>query len=129
MFKLYKDHCRIALNKNPEKYESTINLDGSIKPLLGISKFGRKKVLRNIPEDELQKMKKDGWKPAEKKEESELEITGTEIKIKGRKLNLEILELPKKINRKEYNRIWMHNSRVRQHIKELKAKYGDEIPL
>lgn len=132
--KAYRDYCREALEKFPETFKSTVNSDGSLKPFLKMMDFGKRKILKEVPKNELQKLKKDGWKPIIVKtnteiKNSELNITGTEIKIKGHKLNLDILEMPAKINRKEYNRIWMHNSRARQRIKELKEKYGDVIPL
>ena len=118
--KSYKSYCRETLIKSPEAYRPTINI---VKP-------NKKKVLQDIPQNELHKITKDGWRPTiTKTKKSDLEIIGMEIKIKGHKLDLNILELPEGIDRKNYNRIWMHNSRIRQRIKKLKEKYGDNDPL
>lgn len=130
MNKNYKDYCREALARDPKVYSSVINPDGSVKMPPRVMTFSRKKVLKEIPDNDLQKIKRDGWKPAViKVKKSEIKITGTEIKIKKRKLNLDILELPKKTDRREYNKIWMHNSRVRQRIEKLKEKYKDSTLL
>ena len=131
MVKSYKDYCREALEKFPEVYKYMFNPDGSRKASPIMKSIYKKKALHDVPEEELETMEKDGWTPEPPKppepKRSDLEITGTEIKIKGRKINLTILELPKKSERKEYNRVWMNNARVRQRIKKLKEQYGTSI--
>ena len=81
--KSYKDYCREAVKREPETYSCCFNKDGSLKPPPSMSSFYKKKIQKNIPKNELNKFKKDGWKP--EYEKPELEITGTEIKIRGPK--------------------------------------------
>jgi len=129
MAKTYKDYCREAVERDPKTYGSIFNPDGSRKPPPKMTSFYKKKVPRDIPPQELRRLKKNGWKPCDETATPELEVTGTEIKLKGRKLNLTIKKIPEGASKKEYNRIWMHNSRVRAKIKKLKEQYGDAIPL
>ena len=116
-----------AVQRNPELYGSRYNEDGTPKPLPRMSGFGRKKkdVPKDIPKNIINKLPNDGWKP----KPVEPIVTGTEVKIGGRSIDLTIWEFPENCSRKEYNRIWMHNDRVRKKIKLLKEKYGDAIPL
>ena len=125
-YSFYKEQCKKAIDRDPKTYASVFNEDGSRKPLPRISpKY--KKVPKQIPCYDLKRLSKDGWRPRTKK--PELQITGTEIRVKGRKLNLAILEMPNNLSKQEYNRIWMHNSRVRQKIKMLKEKYGTTVKI
>lgn len=113
-----------AVTYDPETYSSVFNPDGSLKPLPKMSGLNRKKDFHDIPKDELQKLEKDGWKEISKKEtKKKPKIESVKIKTKkkkGHQPNLTILKMPKNISRKEYNRIWMHNSRARQHLNKLK---------
>jgi hypothetical protein len=127
MGKTYKQYCREARKRDPKTYGPVFKEDGSLKPSPKMTGFGRKKNLKQIPRDELSKLPKNGWKPKPKK--PVIEITGTEIRIRGRKLDLTIWEMPPNPSRKEYNRVWMHNYRVRQRIKKLRKKYGITKPL
>jgi hypothetical protein len=132
MTKTYKDYCREAVARDPKTYGHIFNPDGSRKPPPKISSIRKRKVSNDIPASELRKLEKNGWKPCDNivtEEKPELEVTGTEIKIKGRIQNLTIKEIPPGADKREYNRIWMQNDRVRKKIKELKKKYGDAIPL
>lgn len=125
MSKTYQDYCREAVARDPKTYGSRFNKDGTKKPLPNMSSLCGKKIPKDVPKIELGKFKKNGWKPeSPKKEKPKIEVTGTEVWIKGRKQNLTTLEIPKGVNHKEYNRIWMHNNRVRAKIKMLKEKYG-----
>lgn len=125
MAKNYQDYCREAVERDPKTYGHCFNKDGSRKKPPNMASVYKKKVPKDVPFNELRKKKKDGYKPAPPKpKKPEIEIIGTEIRLKGRKLNLATLPMPKNPSRKEYNRIWMYNNRVKAKIKELKEKYG-----
>lgn len=132
MVKSYKDYCREAVARDPKMYGSVFNEDGTRKPLPKMSGLKRKKVPKDIPRIELGRITKNGWTAphaTRKTEKPELEVTGTEIRIRGRKQNLTTLKIPKNASHKEYNKIWMHNKRVRTKIKKLKEQYGTSVPL
>lgn len=132
MAKNYQDYCREAVKRDPQTYGHCFNEDGTRKPPPRITSMRKIKVPKSIPFSELRKLKKTGWKPCDDivvKPKPELEVTGTEIKIKGRVQNLTVQAIPKGASKKEYKRIWMQNSRVRSKIKKLKEQYGDAIPL
>ncbi len=131
MNKSYQDYCREAVARDPKTYGDRFNEDGTRKPPPKMTGLHKKKVPKNIPFKELRNLEKNGWRPCDEtaKPEPELEVTGTEIKIKGRIQNLTIQDIPKGASKKEYKRIWMQNSRVRAKIKKLKEQYGDAIPL
>lgn len=125
MGKTYKDYCREALERNPKTYGSMFNPDGSRKPLPNMSDiYKNKRAPLDVPKEILSKFKKDGLKFTKRSKKPELEIRGTEIRVKGRKINLTILKMPENPTKQEYNRIWMHNCRVRQRINKLRKKYG-----
>jgi len=120
MAKNYKDYCREAVKRDPKTYSSRFNEDGSLKKMPTMSSI-YKKVPKDVPRTFLKKVEP---KPLPKKEPPELEITGTEIRLKGRKQNLALKKIPEGASKKEYKRIWMYNDRVRKKIKMLKEKYG-----
>lgn len=123
--KTYKEYCREALERDPKTWSSMFNPDGSKKELPGLYERCTLRILNDIPKEELRKMEKIDpvlLEPVPPK--PEIEVTGTEIKLKGRKLNLTILPMPENPTRKEYNRIWMNNSRVRERIKKITKLYG-----
>lgn len=136
MPKTYKDYCREAVLREPKIYGSMFNSDGTRKPLPKMSGLSRKSLPNDIPTEELKALKRGSWsnqfilKPKPQPEqdqlydEPKLEISGTEFKLKGRKPNLTMMEMPKNPSRKEYNKVWMHNERVRQRIEKLKEQYG-----
>jgi len=128
MSKNYKDYCREAVKRDPQIYGSMFNHDGSPKKIPKMSNMCKKKTPQDVPTDYLAPLQRDGWQPFSLDEPStkppELEVTGTEIKLKGRIQNLIIQKLPDKKDKKEYNRIWMQNDRVRKKLKMLKEKYG-----
>lgn len=125
--KRYKDYCREAVIRDPKTYGHVFNLDGSLIPPPDMS-FLNRKISCDMPQKELRKLKKDGWKMLEEDEEMEEEIEKPKpkvIKIKTKRIykgNLTIIKMPKNISRKEYNKIWMRNARARQHINKLKKQ-------
>ncbi len=84
MSKYYKEYCREAVERDPKVYGISLNEDGSRKAPPRITNIFKKKAPKNIPYRELKNIKRDGWVPCEKKAKPELEVTGTEVKIKGR---------------------------------------------
>jgi hypothetical protein len=120
--KTYKEYCREAVERDPKTWGSMFNADGSKRELPSIYKRCKVKILYDVPEEELRKMEKVD--PILLEPKPDLEIRGTEIKLKGRKLNLTILPMPENPTRKEYNRIWMSNCRVRERIKKITKLYG-----
>jgi hypothetical protein len=123
MSKSYKDYCREAIQRDPKTYKSFLNEDGSLKEPPKMTDMVRR--FNDSQKSYLQRKEKDGWKePEPVSKNPELQITGTEIRVKGRLVNLETLSFPKNCSRKEYKRIWMHNERVKKRIKNLKEKYG-----
>lgn len=140
MSKTYKDYCREAVARDPKTYGQMFNEDGSRKPTPNLA-APLKKKWNDVPPDELKKCKRIPWaKPLKVKQtvvedieplydEPQLEIVGTEFRLKGRKLNLTMMEMPKNPTRQQYNKVWMHNDRVRQRIKKLKETYGATTTL
>jgi hypothetical protein len=132
MLKTYKDYCREAVLREPRIYGPMFNLDGTRKPLPRMSSSSKKNFPNDIPIEELKVLEKRSWpnqfilksKPQSEQEQlynkPKLEISSTEFKLKGRKLDLTMMEMPKNPSRKEYNKVWMHNERVRQRIEKLK---------
>ena len=129
MSKTYQEYCREALLRDPKTYSHSFNTDGTIKPIPKMTDMFK----RNPSETQssyLKKKKKNGWNAScDLNAKHELEITGTEVKIKGRIVDLITISVPKNCSRKEYKRIWMHNERVNKRIKKLKEQYGEEICL
>jgi len=115
MSKSYKSYCKKAIVNNPKVYRCLFNYDGSKKSFPKMFNFGKKKTL----EDELKEIKKDGWKP-EMSEDPKPKVVIIKAERKQRKIDLTIWEMPKNPDRKLYNKIWMHNSRIKQYIKKLK---------
>jgi len=114
MPKKYQDYCREAVDRDPESYKHYFNPDGSSKPPIRMTTFSSK-IQKEIPKRELNRMRKDGWKPAVK-------VVPTKTRTYITKRSITILKTPKNATRKVYNKIWMHNSRAKQYIKKLKEK-------
>jgi len=130
MAKTYKDYCREAVQRDPKTYGSMFNEDGSRKSLPNMSNiYKQKRILSDIPKEELKNLKRSNCIYKKKDRKPELEIRGAEIIVKGRKLNLTILKMPKNPTKKEYNRVWMHNCRVRERINKLKKQYGAAVTI
>jgi len=128
MVKNYKYYCREAVKRNPKLYGSSFNEDGSRKKEPLMSMHYKRKKLKDAAAASLRGREKDGWVSIPVKK-PELQIVGTEIKLNGRTQNLIIKKLPNKSDKRKYNRIWMHNDRVRKKLKMLKEQYGVTKPL
>lgn len=133
MSKTYKDYCREAVQRDPKTYGSMFNKDGTRKSLPKVTAPRKPRYYDDIPPEELKTFKKITlYSPVKIKQEPvitannvpELEIIGTELKLKGRKLNLATMPMPRNPTRQQYNKIWMHNERVKQRIKKLQEQYG-----
>jgi hypothetical protein len=120
--KTYKEYCREALARYPEAYKGMFNPDGSKKEPSGLYTRCDYKIPNDVPKEELRKMEKIDSELLESK--PGLEVRGTEIKIKGRRVNLTILPMPENPSQKEYNRVWMNNYRVRERLKRITQLYG-----
>ena len=126
MAKTYKDYCLEALKRQPKLYRDMICDDGRIKPLPSFCK--RTKNFTDIPREILKTLPLDGLvidnKKTKTKIKASVKITGTQIVMYGNSMSMEIIQIPNGCNIKEYNKIWMHNYRVRQRIKKLKEEFG-----
>jgi len=141
MLKSYQDYCREAVQRDPKTYGSICNEDGSRKPAPRLSDMYRSLCVNSIPKNKSKKIKCIPWvhqskvKPIVVKnaeppyDEPQLKIIGTEFRLKGRKLNLTMMEMPKNPTRQQYNKTWMNNERVRHRIKKLKEQYGTTVTL
>lgn len=128
MVKNYIDYCREAVKRDPKTYGSIFNEDGTRKKEPSFTSVYKKKVLRDVPREYLKSLERDGWTPCPEEDSKakppDLIITGTEIVLKGRKQNLTLKKIPPGCSKKEYNKIWMHNDRVRKRLNMLKEQYG-----
>lgn len=124
----YKEYCKVAYAKNPRAFGKYFDANGKPIRFVWWSKSKKKTVLENletlkdIPKTELVELPKDGFK--RKPKQPSISITGTQLKYCGYTIDLTIWPLPVGAPRKEYNRAWMHNQRVRARIKLLKDKHG-----
>ena len=133
MPKTYREYCLEAIKRNPRLYKPCFTHEGKPRP---IPKFSiDKKNAKDIPVKELKKLPKDGFKdwPCSNKikikKEVSIKITGTQVVMHGKKIDMRILPLPSKCGIRSYNKIWMHNFRVRQRIKKLKKEFGITFTL
>ena len=127
MPKTYREYCLEALKKNPALYKDLLLPDGELKPFPSFVGFGKGVVLEKIS---LRSLPRNGlvFKPKPKQKPS-VKITGTQLVMFGKNIDMTILPLPSKSGLRAYNRVWMHNYRVRRRIKILKEKYKITIKL
>jgi hypothetical protein len=132
--KTYQEYCLEALSRQPKIYKPYFNSNGKPKAPPIMSGFLTKKTLVDIPKEELKKLPKDGFTdwPVNKtkiKTKNKIKITGTQIVMSGKKIDMQILSIQKGCSIREYNKVWMHNYRVRCRIKKLKEKFGITFTL
>ena len=127
MSKTYREYCLEALKKSPALYKDLLLPDGKLKPSPSFVGFGKGVVLEKIS---LRSLPRNGlvFKPKPKQKPS-VTITGTQLVMFGKNIDMTILPLPSKSGLRAYNRVWMHNYRVRRRIKILKEKYKITIKL
>lgn len=131
MSKTYKQYCKEAYKRDPKTYGIYVNPDGTLKPPPKTTNMFKteKTSPPKIKIDNNEPIKKSKPIKSKPKRKPKIEIKGKEIKINGMKMNLELLDIPEGLDRKEYNRRWMNNNRVKKRIKRLKNKYGITKPL
>ena len=124
-----------ALKSSPGVYKSYFLPDGKIKPVPSFSGFFKRKI-KDIPREELKALPKDGFHgwptnntKTKVKTQAKIRITGTQLFMGGKQISMEILPLPSGKGMREYNKVWMHNYRVRCRIKILKEKFGITFEL
>jgi hypothetical protein len=102
------------------------NCDGRLKPFPNFSR--KTKTYTEIPKEVLRTLPRDGLlldnTKIKTKTKASIKITGTQVVMYGKKISMEIIQTPDSCNIKEYNKIWMHNYRVRKRIKKLKEEFG-----
>jgi len=126
MAKTYRDYCLEALQRQPKLYSGMFNCDGRLKPFPNFSR--KTKTYTEIPKEVLRTLPRDGLlldnTKIKTKTKASIKITGTQVVMYGKKISMEIIQTPDSCNIKEYNKIWMHNYRVRKRIKKLKEEFG-----
>lgn len=123
MAKTYKDYCRDAYNRDPIEYGGRINPDGSLKKVY-IKDILVDRSSVGPTDEELEQIEKENESKG-----PTVEISGTQIFVKGTEINTTLKEYPDNCSRKEYKRIWINNKRVIDRINKLKKKYGVIIEL
>ena len=122
-------------NNKPEVWGHFYNPDGTLKhqKKKKVSLWGRsKKPYNDMPKSVLASMHRVTivTVPKVQKQAIPVQVTATQIKmLNGRVVDFKILKYPKGCNRKEYNRIWMNNCRMKKRIEELQDKYGIKVKL
>ncbi len=109
MAKNYQDYCRDAVARDPKTYGHCFNPDGTRKKIPKMVGFGSK-IYKPPKEEKLSDLEKDGWKSPSTESRA----------IAKRSYRLTILDMPEDPTRQVYNRIWMHNYRVKIYLKKLK---------
>lgn len=126
--KTYKEYCLESLRRDPTFWQSYFLPNGKLKPFPSFAGFGRSRII--IQKETLKSLPKDGFKPwlthntKTKTTEVSIKITGTQLFMSGKVIDMTILPLPSMKGIRAYNKVWMHNHRVRHRIKTLKEKYG-----
>lgn len=120
--KQYKDYCREALEKEYDLYKFFFNPDGSKKRPPVFKGKDRHSTHKEMLHTELKQLPITG--PVGK---LKVKVTGAAIKQLRKNLDMTIWDFPKDCSRKEYNRIWMHNYRVRQRLKKLNKDKPQEL--
>lgn len=135
----YQQECRKRYEQDPELWGRFYNPDGTRRfPVKKTIYFKSKTKIYNIlrisdiPPEELKKLPKSKPKKMDKKKDKGIEIDGTEkievigtqVKVRGKEVNIKIEEIPENCDRKTYNRLWMKNYRAKKRLQKLKNKYG-----
>jgi hypothetical protein len=135
MAKTYREYCLESLKTAPDVYKSYLLPDGRPKPFPSFAGFFKRKI-KDIPREELKALPKDGFHgwpinniKTKVKTEAKIKITGTQLFMSGKQISMEILPLPSGQGMRAYNKVWMHNYRVRCRIRKLKDKFGITFEL
>lgn len=133
--KTYKEYCLELLKREPILWQSYFLPNGKLKPFPSFAGFGRSRIV--IQKETLKSLPKDGFKPwlirntkiKTKTTEASIRITGTQLFMRGKVIDMTLLPLPSMKGIRAYNKVWMHNHRVRCRIKILKEKFGITFTL
>lgn len=133
--KTYKEYCLEALKREPKTWQHYFLQNGKLKSIPNFTGFGKnritiqKETLKSLPKDGLMPWLTNNTKTKTKTTEISIKITGTQLLMSGKIIDMKILPLPSGQGIRAYNKVWMHNFRVRNRIRILKERFDITFEL